>query len=189
MSGSILASLLKQDARQTCATKQAYSRLRNTLEQYFGGTRWRSMLEIVALKQLYSRLRNTQWLRGPSTMKLHLLTACWNSGLTYSVALKRAFWSLIITWRYLWKKIYLKGKDMSYILKLGQYKRLSCLLHFFLGLFGLFGALSCLTLLWKLTYQSADCQIFSPGWLTTPTGIRPTTHLCSVQMWLSYLLD
>ena len=28
--GSILASLLKQDARQTCATKQAYSRLRNT---------------------------------------------------------------------------------------------------------------------------------------------------------------
>ena len=31
------------------------------LEQYFGGTRWRSMLEIVALEQLYSTLRNTQW--------------------------------------------------------------------------------------------------------------------------------
>jgi len=30
MAGSILDSLLKQDARQTCATKQAYSRLRNT---------------------------------------------------------------------------------------------------------------------------------------------------------------
>ena len=30
MPGSILDSLLKQDARQTCATKQAYSRLRNT---------------------------------------------------------------------------------------------------------------------------------------------------------------
>jgi len=30
------------------------------LEKYFGGTRWRRMLEIVALKQLYSRLRNTQ---------------------------------------------------------------------------------------------------------------------------------
>ena len=29
------------------------------LEQYFSGTRWRSMLEIVALKQLYSTLRNT----------------------------------------------------------------------------------------------------------------------------------
>ena len=31
MPGSILDSLLKQDAGQTCATKQAYSRLRNTL--------------------------------------------------------------------------------------------------------------------------------------------------------------
>ena len=31
MPGSILASLLKQDARKTCASKQAYSTLRNTL--------------------------------------------------------------------------------------------------------------------------------------------------------------
>ena len=41
------------------------------LKQYFGGTRWRSMLEIVALQQLYSRLRNT-----PCVSMLLFNTSC-----------------------------------------------------------------------------------------------------------------
>ena len=51
MLGSILASLLKQDAQKTCATKQAYSRLINTL--YITPFKWHTHYTSGNIKALF----------------------------------------------------------------------------------------------------------------------------------------